>query len=92
MAPPGAIFLPDIHGGAVSTRDSQPGIRVVYIAGQHCKTAGFALAHEVGHVLIDPNMLVKSHNFFSSPLMNSLDSDCRLGIDSDEADRARGGA
>jgi hypothetical protein len=86
-----AVFLPDIHGTiSPSIRDSKSN-RVVFIAGQKCGTPGFALAHEAGHVLIDPNMLVKGHNF-SSSLMTSLDSDCRLGIDSDEADKARGGA
>jgi hypothetical protein len=87
-----AFFVPDLHGLGASHSgvDSEPGVKIAYI-GKGPSAAcpdGFTLAHELGHLLIDPNRSVKSHNF-ASGLMNSPSSRCSENIDCDECGIAR---
>ena len=82
-----AFFVPDIHKGGSSISDSEPGVRISYIGKGKAAGCpeGNTLAHELGHLLIDPNKM-KGHNLDSS-LMNDIG--CNEGIDCDECGIAR---
>jgi hypothetical protein len=83
-----AFFVPDMHGiVSHSAVDSEPGVKIAYIAGGKggCPD-GFTLAHELGHLLIDPSKSVKGHNFASGLMSTTA---CDESIDCDECGVAR---
>jgi hypothetical protein len=81
-----AFFVPSLRGIlSPSAVDSEPGSKIAYIGRGRCDD-GFTLAHELGHLLIDPSRSVHGHGFASSLMTTPA---CSTGIDCDECGIAR---